>query len=472
MSKKFLFIVGVMLLLPLIAAACGTQPTPETVVQTVVVEKEVQGETKTVVETVEVNPESLAGTDIVVALRSLPETDFIVEHLPEFEEQTGINVEIVSFAEQQLREKTVQDLTTGAGQFDVIAVDSVFVPEFGSTDYLVPLDNLLTAKYDLNDLPEAVRGLLSWDGTLYGVPVYAEITNLMYRKDLFEEARLEPPTTMDELAETAKYFTENVDGVDGFAIRGLRGDGMNIYTWSEWLRSYGGEFLDENSTPIFNNEAGVTATENYASLLQNYGPDGSASFAWDDVQTAFATGQVAMIIDSNNFYTRLEDPEKSQVAGKVGYAMVPEGPAGRFPANYTLGFGISSVGATTELERRAAAEFLMWATGKEMQMNSIDAGIVSQTRESVLTSDKFKQAFPADWLQTTVDSWAITDSNYRPLFTGWRTMGDRLGIAVQEVIAGDKDAQTALDEAATEVTGNFERMQLLGQPRPYTSPVE
>jgi ABC-type glycerol-3-phosphate transport system substrate-binding protein len=247
---------------------------------------------------------------------------------------------------------------------------------------------------------------------------------------------------------------------------------MNVYIWSQWLRSYGGEYLDENSNPIFNNEAGVTATEEYAGLLQNYGPEGAAAFAWDDVQTAFATGQAAMVIDANNFYTRIEDPDKSEVAGRIGYANVPEGPEGQYPGNYTLGFGISSVGATTSAEQEAAAAFIMWATSKEMQMASIDAGIVSQTRNSVLTSDKFTETFPTDWLESTIESWEMTDPNYRPLFTGWRTMGDRVGIAVQEVIAGDKDAQTALDEAAAEVTDNFERLGILGQPRPYQSPVQ
>ena len=52
-------IVGLLLLfvvLALIAAQCGPAPTPETVtvVETVIVEKEVEGETVTVVETVEV----------------------------------------------------------------------------------------------------------------------------------------------------------------------------------------------------------------------------------------------------------------------------------------------------------------------------------------------------------------------------------------------------------------------------------
>jgi peptide/nickel transport system substrate-binding protein len=52
-SKKTLLFLSVMVLLGLIAA-CGAQPTPQTIIETVVVEKEVEGETITVVETVEV----------------------------------------------------------------------------------------------------------------------------------------------------------------------------------------------------------------------------------------------------------------------------------------------------------------------------------------------------------------------------------------------------------------------------------
>jgi oligopeptide transport system substrate-binding protein len=53
-SKKTLLFVVVIALLGVIAAQCGAQPEPQTIVETVVVTKEVQGETVTVVETVEV----------------------------------------------------------------------------------------------------------------------------------------------------------------------------------------------------------------------------------------------------------------------------------------------------------------------------------------------------------------------------------------------------------------------------------
>lgn len=409
----------------------------------------------------------LAGTKITVLLRSLPETDFIVSRLDEFKAKTGVVVELATFPEQQLRDKQVQDFSSGACQFDVQVIDSVFVPEFSAAGWMMPLDELLTEEYNVNDLPDAVRGLLSRDGKLYGLPVYAEITHLMYRSDVFEKLGLQPPTTFEELEATAKAIVESDEDMSGIAYRGLRGNGMNVYIWSQWLRSYGGEYLDENSNPIFNNEAGVKATEEYARLLQTYGPEGVANFAWDDVQTAFTSGKVAMIIDANNFYTRIEDPERSEIAGKIGYANVPAGPAGQFPGNYTMGFGISACGPETDAEKEAAAEFIMWATSADMQMASVDAGIVSQTRTSVLSSEKFQQAFAKDWLDSTIESWAMTDPNYRPLFSGWRTMGDTIGIAVQDVIAGTKDAKTALDEAAAQVTKDFEQLGLLGKPRPY-----
>ena len=114
---------------------------------------------------------ALAGTEITVALRSLPETDIIVSRLSEFEEQTGIKVRVAQYPEQQLRDKLVQDLSTGAGQFDVIAVDSIIIPEFAEAGWVAPLDDLIpnaTQDYDIADISAGARGLLSYKDSLYG----------------------------------------------------------------------------------------------------------------------------------------------------------------------------------------------------------------------------------------------------------------------------------------------------------------
>ena len=45
-------------------------------------------------------------------------------------------------------------------------------------------------------------------------------------------------------------------------------------------------------------------------------------------------------------------------------------------------------------------------------------------------------------------SLSVLPINYRPLIEEWREIGDRLGIEVENVIAGIKPAKEALDEAA------------------------
>ena len=185
-------------------------------------------------------------------------------------------------------------------------------------------------------------------------------------------------------------------------------------------------------------------------MLREYGPPGCASYTWDDVQTSFMTGKVAMIIDASNFFTRIEDTSKSAIAGNIGYAMVPAGPAGRYPGIYAMGFSISSIGAKTEKERKAAAEFIQWATSKGMEKRKALDGIISVTRESVFNDADFQARYGAynGWLESTNQSIKEAMAEYRPRIPEWREIGNLIGIAVEEAIAGIKAPEAALNEAA------------------------
>ncbi|NMB13191.1 MAG: sugar ABC transporter substrate-binding protein [Firmicutes bacterium] len=392
---------------------------------------------------------SIAGTKIVVALRSLPETDYIMERVSEFKESTGVEVQFVIFPELELRQKQILDATTGAGAYDVLALDGGYVPEFAAADWIVPLNDYVDPKWDVKDILPKYRDFLSVGDKLYGLPVYGEVTHLMYRKDVFDAQGLNPPETIDEMVEIAKKLT-NPPSMYGIAMRGKRGDGMNIYTWTQFLRSYGGDFWTDDGKCVFNSQAGIEATEVYADILREYGPPGCASYTWDDVQTSFMTGKVAMIIDASNFFTRIEDTSKSAIAGNIGYAMVPAGPAGRYPGIYAMGFSISSIGAKTEKERKAAAEFIQWATSKGMEKRKALDGIISVTRESVFNDADFQARYGAynGWLESTNQSIKEAMAEYRPRIPEWREIGNLIGIAVEEAIAGIKAPEAALNEAA------------------------
>jgi len=397
---------------------------------------------------------NLKGTRIYVAIRSLPETDFIISKVSEFERETGIKVHFVLYPELQLREKVVMDMISRQGAYDVIALDCVYTTEFSEKGWLVPLDNLLEDEYNISDFMEKPLDLFRHDGKLYGLPVYSEITHLMYRKDIFEEKGIHVPQTFDELMKTAEMLT-NSPKMYGIAMRGLRGDGMNVYTWASFFRGFGGEFFNENWEPIFNDEAGVKATEYYSDILRKYGPPGVSSYSWDDVQSAFTSDKVAMIIDANNFMTRIEDPSKSQIVGKIGYAVIPSGPAGRFPGIYAMGLAVSSVGAKTEKEKLAAAKFIQWATSADMQLDcALQTGVVSATRRSVFENPAFIARYDdvnyPGWRSSTIESYEIAMPQFRPLIPEWREFGNIVGIALEQAIAGQKSPKDALDWAAKE----------------------
>lgn len=94
-------LLAVFVVLGLIAAQCGPAPTPETitVVETVVVEKEVQGETVTVVETVEVVKEVEVEKVVTVEVEKEAEAP-----AKPFE---GVEVNILTFTGPQIAEPQI-----------------------------------------------------------------------------------------------------------------------------------------------------------------------------------------------------------------------------------------------------------------------------------------------------------------------------------------------------------------------------
>jgi multiple sugar transport system substrate-binding protein len=383
----------------------------------------------------------------------LPQITYIKDHISEFEKMTGAKVDLKIYSELEVRSKVILDLATKAGEYEVVEVDNMYVPELVENGWLVPLDPYINPAYHLEDVFESYIATNSWEGKLYVLPIYAESTNLFYRKDWFEKERIKLPETMKEIEKVAKHFTEPKRNRYGIALRGLRGEGMNVYIWTGFLRAFGGEYLDENFEPIFNSTKGIQATTFYKKLLKEYAPLGASSFSWDHVGNALAFGNVAMIIDATDMYNVLLDLNPGGM-DKIGYAMVPAGPHGRYPAVFSSGWGISKW--TNEKERKAAAEFIQWATSKEMQIGMTkETGILSPTFTSVINSPPYLEQYAKmskpHWGTILLESAEIALPDYRPRIPEWRIMGDIIGIWLEKIFHDEVNVQEGLNEAAKEV---------------------
>jgi ABC-type glycerol-3-phosphate transport system substrate-binding protein len=411
-------------------------------------------------------PGEFSGVTLNIACRRLPAMDFISSHKEIFEKATGATIKYTNYPENDLRSKIVADASNHVGGFQVYCLDNNYIPLFASSKWVQPIDSQIKPAYKLDDVFDSLKTSYSWQGALFGLPIYSEVTILYYRKDLFDAAKLTPPKTLDELEQDAAKLTKPPQTF-GIALRGLRGEGMNVYTWTEWMRSYGANFLDAKMHPVFDSPEAIEGTQHYSDLINKYGSPGNGTWGWDKVSSAFAAGRVAMIVESTAFYPVFNDPKQSSVAGKVGYSVVPAGPKGAFPANYSIGLAIPATVDTNSKTFAAAAAFLQWATSQEMEFARTDKDIGNEDRKSVNQSDLLKSKIDGGYIKAVSDGQAITKTHYRPMIPQWREMGDIVGAQIESFFTGGKSAKDALTAAAQETSARFKEQGVLDTDRKY-----
>lgn len=406
------------------------------------------------------------GVTINIACRRLPAMEFLMNHRALFEEYTGANIQVTNYPEKSLRSKIVSDASTQAGGFAIYCLDNNYIPLFAANDWVHSLTGHIQPEYNLDDIFDSLLQSYKWHGKLYGLPIYSEVTILYYRKDLFKKHGVEVPDTLAELTAAAKKLN-NPPRTFGIALRGLRGEGMNVYIWTEFLRSYGGNFLSSKMKPVFNSKAGIKATRHYKQLIRKYGPPGVGTWGWPQVESAFAAGRVAMIIESTAFYPIFEDPKQSSVAGKVGYAVVPAGPKGRYPANYSIGLAVAATVPKDSEKFEAAVAFVQWGTSKPMAMARVADGIGNVNRKSVASSELMAKNIGSDYRKAVRKSREITKPNYRPRMPHWRMMGNIIGLYLEKAFTGQMTVPDALNTAAAKIKKRFKELGVLGTDRPY-----
>ncbi|KLU59074.1 putative ABC transporter-binding protein precursor [Peptococcaceae bacterium CEB3] len=398
------------------------------------------------------NTDSSASTakqvTIHVACQEHPDVDALKELLPSFEKQYGVKVDLNVLPQQQLNTKVEIALASNSSDYDVIMMDDMQTAQYAKAGWIVPLDTFINntsltnkSKFNESDFLKGFLKVLAVNGTQYALPFYGESTMLFYNKEMFSKAGISaPPQNMQELEADAAKLTGN--GVYGIALRGSRD--INWYPWAGFLFAFGGHWLDANGKPTLNSPAAVQATQLYGKLISKYGPPGGASFDWNQVQLSMQQGKAAMIIDASNFGPRLEDPKESKIVGKVGFAMVPAGPAGRFPSVYTAGLAIPK-GSKHQAD---AWKFIEWATSKQTQLESaMKVSRADVTRQSVWEDPAYTQKYNnKDMMQIAVKSMNLANPDYLPRIPQFNKLSSIVGIAVSKVIAGT-NAQTAMNQA-------------------------
>jgi multiple sugar transport system substrate-binding protein len=115
---------------------------------------------------------------------------------------------------------------------DLMGMDLIYAPQFEKAGQLVDITDKIKDWPELKTASPGHMTVATYEGKLYGVPLYADVSALFYNKDLFEKAGLDvnkPPTTLAELRQTADKITALGGDVKGYFLPGSCA-GCNIFT--------------------------------------------------------------------------------------------------------------------------------------------------------------------------------------------------------------------------------------------------
>jgi multiple sugar transport system substrate-binding protein len=400
------------------------------------------------------------GKQIVVTAPLQSYYSILQKQIPDFVKLTGIEVEYQVVPEQQLRQKLPIEMNGKSSAIDVY-VTSMQVEKllFSAAGWYEPLNRFLDdpsltpPDYNWKDFgPTGTYWALASDGAVVAVPMGVGLWAYMYRSDLYAEKGLKPATTVDEMIAAVKAL-HKPSTMYGFVGRGLKN--ANVPLWGCLMSALGGSYLDPSKSKLLVTlPEAVEAAKVYADLMRGYSPPGSIGFNWMECQGAFVQGIASCWLDGLNFALPFEDPTKSKVKGKVGYAPHP-GSARRKP------FGGTSMDAMAlnrfGKNKEASWLFAAWVSSRPVMFNLMTQGAMIGTRNSIYQDPEFVKAnsLSKGWIDAVAESLG----NPIPQLPELRDVNqfrDIYGVALSN-IAGGADAKAELEKATREFEPIFQK---------------
>jgi multiple sugar transport system substrate-binding protein len=226
-----------------------------------------------------------------------------VANAERFTELTGIDVELLGWAEPPIVAKTVSIFSAKSDSVDVLCYDhpTTYMQMVGG-GWLHPIDPLWDDpqvwQYYAGPLKE---GLTAPDGHIYGSIGQTKTMMLYYRPSVVPE----PPETWQELREIAREVTTS----DMWGYVFSAGGEMDIiYPFRDMVYSQGGRVVDtERQRIVVDTREGRNAWKMLSDmvLVDECAPASVLEYSWMQVADLFGVGKAAMImthtVDANRY---------------------------------------------------------------------------------------------------------------------------------------------------------------------------
>lgn len=365
----------------------------------------------------------------------------------EFEaENPNIKVEM-TITTWDTMEGQIRTALHGDNAPDVITDLESRTPAYAEQGLLTNLDPYFEASgIDVEDFVSSAIPLNSYDGSMYGMPMRHDGPAMIYNKDMFEAAGLDPdafPTTWEELEEVAKALTVDTDGdgvIDQYGLGWpLGNEGNAVVRFYQLTYNFGGSITNAEGTKCeLNSDAGKTALEYiYNNLnVDEVTPKSALESDNTGLTNLFINKKIA--IYSNGAYD-LSVIREGAPDINIGTATYP---------GLGEGIGVTIVnGFNLYIPEKSNNKDAAWKL-VEFVGRAENSGRLTTTfpaRKSAFELERYNDPLLAPFIEQ------MDSGKAGPTYKNWSQMQAEIYNQIQQVLLNNKDITTALNDMCTTV---------------------
>lgn len=288
---------------------------------------------------------------------------------------------------------------------------------------------------------------MTYKGKHYGIPHYAGFMGLMYNKEMFKAAGLDPnkpPRTWDELYDCCKALN-NPPKQYAWGHSGNLGNFGWAQAYMNLLINNGGTLYDKKTNrAAFTSGEGLDTLEAQYRLQVDYGVPGRIGAGWDQIRKDFAAGLVAMFpagVWDFSFVPSI-NPEYAFENGKWDFTWLPEGSHSTEPKLDAVHGSMLPISAHAK-NRKAVWEWTKYNLRPQVNYkHALATGWVPSIKEALSNPEFSKQPY-AEILtvKTWVNEW---------FFPASTELGRKLEVYLEDCLNKKISTKDALAKAETE----------------------
>jgi multiple sugar transport system substrate-binding protein len=384
-----------------------------------------------------------------VVLTSLDFPGSIPKLIDKFNEQNKGKFQVayraIALESQEYFDRLKTEFQAGGGEMDVIVGNVPWTAEFAENGWIVDI----SSRFPEDEQSKFVKGLiqsLTYENKIWGVPWFADVGLLHYRKDLLEQSGFsEPPKTWEELKEMAKKVVQDSGTRYGFLFQGANNE-TGVCNGLEYIWTHGGEVLDGEKVIVDSPESVAGLTTEQSMISSGVTPQAVASYTIGEADAAFLNGDAVFCRNWPYMYGLAGNTEMSKIKREqVGVSPLPVG-EGYSQSTGCLGGWNMLIGASSQMQEEAW-EFVRFMTSEESQKIQTLSGSNLPTVNALYEDREVREEQPIVALSKD----ALQNARPRPVSPYYSEMSRTMAQQFNSVLTGATPPGEAVETLQSEL---------------------